>query len=139
MFSSFQICVFREMPSVTEAILKCKCPRCRRGDMFTNSPFSLRFGRRANIHCPVCHLRFEREPGFYEGGMYFNYALNVAIMVNGGIATYFLLGNPNQWAYIGIASALVLLFASITSRLSKSLMLHLFGGVEFEKETFPEA
>jgi hypothetical protein len=68
--------------------------------------------------------------------MYFNYALNVAIMVNGGIATYFLLGNPNQWVYIGIASALVLLFASITSRLSKSLMLHLFGGVGYESQQY---
>jgi hypothetical protein len=104
--------------------------------MFTNSPFSIKFGRRAHIHCPVCGLRFEREPGFYEGGMYFNYALNVAIMVASGIATYVLLGDPNQWFYFGVSAGMVIGLVTFTSRLSKSMMLHFFGGVDFEKDTY---
>jgi hypothetical protein len=100
--------------------------------MFTNSGFSIQYGRRAHIYCPVCNLKFEREPGFYEGGMYFNYALNVAIMVTSGVATYVLLGDPNQWVYFGVAASMVVLLVSFTSRLSKSLMLHLIGGVDFE-------
>jgi hypothetical protein len=124
------------MPSQFEALINCKCPRCRKGNMFTNSPFSLKYGRRAHIFCPVCNLRFEREPGFYEGGMYFNYAMNVAIMVNSGIATYFLLDDPNQWIYFGIAAGMVVFLVSFTSRLSKSMMLHFFGGVRYEKEKY---
>jgi len=25
--------------------------------------------------CPVCHLRFEREPGYFLGAMYISYAI----------------------------------------------------------------
>jgi len=101
--------------------------------MFTNNAFHPKFGRRANITCPVCNLRFEREPGFFEGAMYFNYALNVATMVTGGVATYVLLNDPNEYVYFGITAGLVVALVSVTSRLSKSLMLHLIGGVKFEK------
>lgn len=100
--------------------------------MFTNSGFSLRFGRRTHTNCPVCGLRFEVEPGFYEGGLYFNYALNVAILLSSGLATNILLNDPNQWVYFGVSASMVLLLVSFTSRLSKSLMLHIFGGVEFQ-------
>jgi len=99
--------------------------------MFTNSPFIIQFGRRAYTHCPVCNLKFEREPGFFEGGMYFNYALNVAILANSGLATYYFLNDPNPYVYFGVSASMVVLLVSFTSRLSKSLMLHLFGGVSY--------
>ena len=100
--------------------------------MFTDSALSLKYGRRAFIHCPVCKLRFEPEPGFFEGGLYFNYALNVAIMVAGGIATYVLLGDPDSLVYFGVTAGLVVSMVSFTSRLSKSLMLHLIGGISYD-------
>lgn len=102
--------------------------------MFTNSGFSLSHGRRTNSHCPACGLRFEKEPGFYEGGMYFNYALNVAILLSSGLATNILLNDPSQWVYFGVSASMVLLLVSFTSRLSKSLMLHIFGGVDYEPD-----
>ena len=102
--------------------------------MFTNSAFNLRYGRRINTHCPVCDLRFEREPAFFEGAMYFNYAMNVALMVTSGVATYVLLNDPGSWVYFGISASVVVLMVSFTSRLSKSMMLHFFGGVDYEPE-----
>lgn len=65
--------------------------------------------------------------------MYFNYALNVAIMVSSGVATFVLLHDPNEYYYFGISAGAILLLVSVTSRLSKSLMLHLIGGVKFDK------
>ena len=117
-----------------QVIIQCKCPRCRKGNMFTNSWLNIRFGRRSNVNCPVCGLRFEVEPGFYEGGLYFNYAMNVAILLSSGLAVNILLHDPNQWIYFGISASVVLLLVSVTSRLSKSLMLHIFGGVKFEPD-----
>ena len=117
------------------SILFCKCPRCRKGNMFTNSPLSIQFGRRAFVNCPVCNLKFEREPGFFEGGMYFNYALNVAILFNSGIATYYFLNDPNPYVYFGVSAFMVVLLVSFTSRLSKSLMLHLFGDVRYKPDS----
>lgn len=87
------------------------------------------------MNCPVCNLKFEREPGFFEGGMYFNYALNVAILFNSGIATYFFLNDPNPYVYFGVSASMVVLLVSFTSRLSKSLMLHLFGDVRYEPDS----
>ncbi len=106
--------------------------------MFTHSGFHLKYGRRLNQHCPVCNLRFEREPAFFEGAMYFNYAMNVALMVTSGVATFVLLNDPGPWVYFGISASAVVLMVSFTSRLSKSLMLHLFGDVEFEPEIVEE-
>jgi len=114
------------------AIMECRCPRCRQGRMFTNSGFHLKYGRRIHQHCPVCNLRFEREPAFFEGAMYFNYAMNVALMVSCGVATYVLLGDPGPWVYFGISASAVVLLVSFTSRLSKSMMLHFFGDTDFD-------
>jgi hypothetical protein len=33
-----------------------------------------------NAICPVCGLRFEREPGYFLGAMYFSYPLSVPIL-----------------------------------------------------------
>jgi len=121
-----------------QAMMQCLCPRCRNGRMFTNSGFNLKYGRRLNQHCPVCNLRFEREPAFFEGAMYFNYAMNVALMVTSGVATYVLLNDPGPWVYFGISASAVVLMVSFTSRLSKSLMLHLFGDVDYEPEIAEE-
>jgi uncharacterized protein (DUF983 family) len=115
-----------------QAIVQCKCPRCLKGDIFTDSPLNFKTGRRFYVRCPVCNLKYEREPAFFEGGMYFNYAMNVAILVASGIATYVLLGDPNQWVYFGVSASMVILLVSFTSRLSKSMMLHIFGGVSYD-------
>jgi hypothetical protein len=120
--------------STFQAILACKCPRCRKGRIFTDPLYNLKTGRRANIFCPVCNLKFEREPGFFEGGMYFNYALNVAIMVTSGVATYVLLHDPNEFVYFGVTASSVVLLITFTSRLSKSMMLHFFGDVQYDPQ-----
>jgi len=31
--------------------------------------------------CPVCDLRFEREPGYFLGAMYISFGLGVAVIV----------------------------------------------------------
>jgi uncharacterized protein (DUF983 family) len=121
------------------AMMDCRCPRCRKGRMFTNSGFNLRYGRRLYQNCPVCQLRFEREPAFFEGAMYFNYAMNVALMVASGVATYVLLDDPGGWVYFGNSAALVVLMVSFTSRLSKSMMLHFFGGVDYDPGSVSQA
>lgn len=114
-----------------ERVLKNKCPRCHKGSMFTDSPFSFKHALRMHHYCPVCGQRFHLEPGFYEGALYFNYALNVAIIITSGFSCYFIFNDPDVWVYMVCTITPVLLLTSITSRLSKSLMLHLFGGVKY--------
>jgi uncharacterized protein (DUF983 family) len=48
------------------------CPRCRQGRLFRRSVF---IGFPAmHESCPVCALKFEREPGYFLGAMYISYA-----------------------------------------------------------------
>ena len=56
-----------------KAILKRRCPRCLRGQVFASA-----FRMRRN--CGVCDLRFERhEPGYFVGALYFAYGLAVLL------------------------------------------------------------
>ena len=45
-------------------------------------------------NCPECHLRFEREQGYFVGAIYLNYAATVVVAVTG----YFLLHR-----YVGLS------------------------------------
>ena len=51
------------------------CPRCRTGRIFSTSIF--RIFPRMHERCPECGLKFEREPGYFLGAMYFSYAIGI--------------------------------------------------------------
>jgi uncharacterized protein (DUF983 family) len=61
------------------AVVRMRCPRCRRGRMFKGL-------LQMNDPCPVCGLIFEREEGYFLGAMYVSYVLGCAVVG----AAYFL-------------------------------------------------
>ncbi len=65
-------------PSTVGDILRQRCPRCRTGTIFRYSIF--RGFPKMHDRCPVCDLRFEREPGYFLGAMYVSYALGLVIV-----------------------------------------------------------
>lgn len=60
-----------ERPGVLHGILAMSCPECRRGKVFANLFLKM------NPTCPACGLKFEREPGYFLGAMYFSYAMAI--------------------------------------------------------------
>jgi len=48
-----------------------------------------------NSACPSCGLRFEREPGYFTGAMYFSYAFAVPIIA--AITLILWLGPLRRW------------------------------------------
>ena len=52
------------------AIVQQRCPRCLRGRVFATL-------FRMHEQCPVCGLRFEREPGYFTGAMYLSYGVAI--------------------------------------------------------------
>jgi uncharacterized protein (DUF983 family) len=50
------------------ALVKQRCLRCLQGPVFAGL-------FRMHAQCPVCGLRFEREPGYFTGAMYLSYGL----------------------------------------------------------------
>lgn len=75
-------------------LLLCKCPRCRRGDMFVKQKAYSKGFMKMHDTCPVCGQYFELEVGFYYGSGYVSYGITVAF----SIATFLL-----WWALIGIS------------------------------------
>jgi len=59
-------------------ILHQRCPRCRSGNIFRYSIF--RGFPKMHERCPVCDLKFDREPGYFLGAMYVSYGLGIVIV-----------------------------------------------------------
>lgn len=74
-------------------LLACKCPRCRKGDMFENkNPWNLKTTMKMNKECPVCGQPLDIEVGFYFGSSYVSYAFTVAFSVATFVAWWVLIG-----------------------------------------------
>ena len=65
-------------PSTLASIFQQRCPRCRIGRIFQSSIF--RGFPKMCERCSICDLKFEREPGYFLGAMYFSFALGVLIL-----------------------------------------------------------
>ncbi|MBA4303437.1 MAG: DUF983 domain-containing protein [Sphingobacteriaceae bacterium] len=84
--------------------------------------------------CPHCGLKFEVEPGFFWGAMYFSYAFGVAISVIFGVLAYWLFDDPEIWVYMVVIFTPLFLLSPLSMRYSRVLMLYLFGEIEFEEK-----
>lgn len=113
-----------------QAILQCKCPRCRQGDLFQK-----RFGfPKPHKNCPHCGVRYEKEPDFFQGAMYIGYAFSVALFITAGFSTFFIFNDPEPWVYMAVIVPLVLILSPFNLRYSKSLFIHIFGDFKYEPE-----
>lgn len=57
------------------SIFNFKCPRCHEGNLFSAPSYAFKGALNMPTHCPVCHQKFELEPGFYWGSIFISYAI----------------------------------------------------------------
>ncbi len=111
-------------------ILKCKCPRCRLGDMFATKKSYTKGFMKMNDTCPVCGQHFELEVGFYYGSGYVSYGITVAISIATFIAWWLFIGisyDDNRVIYWLILNALLILaLQPPLMRLSRAIWLSFF-------------
>ncbi len=119
--------------SALAGVVQQRCPRCRRGPLFTYSALNLAKFTEMPAACPVCKLNYEPEPGFYWGAMYISFAFSTAIMLVIGFAVYHLLDDPDTWVYILAVAIVSLVLTPWSLRYSRTLMLYLFGGVTYDE------
>lgn len=86
-----------------------------------------------HANCPNCGLKYEREPGFFIGAMYVNYAFSVAIIVAAGI-TLNVFDIYNIYTFLLTVVGAILLLLPFLFRYSRILFLHLFGGVSYKSD-----
>jgi uncharacterized protein (DUF983 family) len=121
-------------PTQGLAMLQCKCPQCRSGNMFKFPALDLKRFTQMNEFCPVCKLRFEIEPGFFWGAMYVSYALTTGFMlVTCGILLW-VFNDPDMWVYVMSIIGIVFISLPWTFRYSRMLMLYLFSPIRFNKD-----
>lgn len=113
-----------------KALVKAKCPRCRRGDMFVPG----KFWQKMYVTCPHCRLHFERHPGYFYVSMFVSYAMSVAEIVTVSIATFILSGgSENIWLYITVVLLSVFLLASFNFKYSRVIHMHFLDpGLKYE-------
>ena len=122
-------------PNYFVSALQCKCPRCRRGDLFvTSNTYALKNSKfmRMNEKCSVCGQPTELEVGFYYGTSYVAYALTVAFSVATFIAWKVFFGisfdinDNNIFWWFGVNAVLLILFQPYFMRVSRSFWLSFY-------------
>lgn len=114
------------------SIIKGKCPRCRKGNLFVNSnPYYLKQISEMHKQCSCCGQVTEPEPGFYFGAMYVSYAFGVGIFVMNFILFALLFPIPSL-AFIILNTAVLLLLWPVFFRLARMVYLNFF--VKFDPE-----
>jgi uncharacterized protein (DUF983 family) len=99
-----------------EALLRQRCPRCREGKIFR--------GRiTMNWFCPVCELRFMREPGYTTVAIELSYLLSVPLLVVLYAGVWLATGWPLAWVAV-VVTALYLLAGPGIFRYSRVLWIY---------------
>lgn len=112
-------------------ILKCKCPRCRRGDMFIErNPYKLRTTMKMNEVCPGCGQHFDIEVGFYFGAGFISYALSVALCGASFAGWWLLIGfslyDNRLFYWIAFNAVLLIALQPVLMRLARAIWLAFF-------------
>ena len=108
-----------------------KCPRCRKGPMFTNNnPWNLKKVFSMPQRCPECGQPYELEPGFWYGTGYVSYALSVLYLIVTFVLWWIFIGfsiNDNRFFWwMGIAVVSLIVLQPWLMRFSRSLYLYFF-------------
>jgi len=120
-----------DKPDILPAILKMKCPNCRKGDMYLQkSIFPLKKMMDMPGRCAVCGQKMEIEVGFYYGTGYVSYALAVGVAIFNAVWFGLLVGfswkDNSIWWYMGITILMMILLQPFLMRYSRVLYLYLF-------------
>ena len=118
------------------SVLNNKCPRCRKGNIFSSSnAYKLKETTKMKERCEVCGQPTEIEVGFYYGTGYVSYALSVAFSVATFIAWWVLIGfsldDTRFFWWMGTNAVLMIALQPLFMRLSRSLWLSWF--VKYDK------
>lgn len=118
-------------PGFLWSLLTQKCPRCRKGSMFTDpNPWNLKSTLKMPPRCTECNQLFELEVGFWYGTAYLSYAVTVLFCVFSFITWFltigFSLSDQRFFWWMGINGFLLVLLQPWFMRLSRAMYLYFF-------------
>lgn len=108
------------------SIIKFKCPNCHEGQFLESHPYDFKKLGDVKSECEVCHLQFEREPGFFYGAMYVSYALGVALFVTIWTSCKLWFNWLSVWSQIGLVVFFTIVLSPYLFALSKIIWANFF-------------
>ncbi|MCB0711353.1 MAG: hypothetical protein KDD67_03395 [Ignavibacteriae bacterium] len=105
-------------PSEVSAIIRVRCPECKKGIVYAH-------GSQMNRLCPSCGIKFEREPGYFSGAIWIGVLLAtpVALFTMFCLLWFFRDLHP---AIAGIVASLSFIpLIPLTIRISRSIWMYL--------------
>ncbi|WP_055443915.1 DUF983 domain-containing protein [Lacinutrix himadriensis] len=112
--------------SVVLNALNCKCPNCKKGNIFNTRGSLLLFKiPKMSARCNECDFKFEREPGFFFGAMFVSYALAVAQMIASLIVFWYFIDLSPLRVFL-IITLIAFLLGAVNYRISRSIWIYLF-------------
>ncbi|MEK6250091.1 MAG: DUF983 domain-containing protein [Planctomycetales bacterium] len=96
-------------------MIRYRCPRCLQGKVFRSL-------WRMHDTCPECALKYDREPGFFAGAMYFSYGLAILLALPTAILM-FIKGISSEWTGLAVAGQLAV-FSPLLFRWSRIMWMH---------------
>ena len=108
------------------SILHMKCPFCQEGAFFISHPYDLRHAGDLHKTCPVCHRKYEKEPGFYWGGMFVSYAFSIAFSLIAFGITWWIAPHTSIMGYFVVVVGATALVSPYLYALSKITWANFF-------------
>src|SRR5262245_40936912 len=98
------------------ALVQQRCPRCCRGPIYQR-------GMRMHERCPVCDLRFEREPGYFLGALYISYGISSILLMLGLLLGHLLAPDFDLGWMVLILGGLYLPLVPLVTRYARVLWI----------------
>lgn len=96
--------------------LLLRCPRCYKGRMW-KGPL------RMYKLCPSCGLAFEREPGYFIGGMYASYLIGVFATMP--VWIWLIVSRQSVPVFVGATIGVVILIWPVAFHYSRVIWIHI--------------
>ena len=103
-------------PKVIEGIFNNACPNCGEGKVFTGF-------LKMNKACLVCHLKIEREPGYFLGAVSFSYGLGIIVAIPVLLIMMYL--SAPFFLMAGMPSLALIIALPFLNRLTRLAWLHM--------------
>lgn len=117
-----------------QSFLMGRCPQCRTGSIFKSGLFNKKF-KDVHTHCSHCNVKYEQEPGFFWGAMYFSYGLIVGLLIFLSIIMFTVFDDPSLLLISVVIIGVSILFLPLTMRLSRLLLIYIAAPYrKFKKE-----
>ena len=116
------------------SILKMRCPRCNKGRFYESHPYNLKKIGEVKKECNNCNLKYDMDPGFFQGSYYVSYGLGVALFVAIFILKMLILRDLDYLSTLILMVLVLLILAPLLFALSKIIWINLF--VHFDNTYF---